>query len=119
MGVEPNSFKEMVWGRVIITTSGLLCGVERTIVTWVYLGVVMQFSKLHTRGVCELHRHRGLTNTVSDSCDTRLVRKRHSRHLKPKILKGHLQGLHRVREGDRARGDRASRRAEWSENKEL
>lgn len=62
---------------------------------------------------------RGLINTLSDSCDTRLVRKRNSRHLKPKILKGHLQGLHRVREGDRARGDRASRRAEWSENKEL
>lgn len=65
------------------------------------------------------HIERGLINTLSDACDSRLVRKRHSRHLRPKILKGHLRGLHRAREGDRARGDRASRRAEWSENKEL
>lgn len=62
------------------------------------LGVVIQLSKLRLK-LTDIKR--GLTNTLSDSCDPRLVRKRHSRHQRPKILKGHLSSY---TEGGRVAG---------------
>lgn len=49
-------------------------------------------------GKCELPKPRRLINTVSDSFNTRLVRKRHYRHLRPEITEGTPQRV-RQREG--------------------